>query len=336
MWRNCVKSLAMAVLMLLLGSGAHAAEITIKAAHNTGPGSEQTVPFAKFKEYVERESKGRIEVVVYENTAMGGCLETLEKVQMGLLQMAFGSSSNLSAVVPALEVLELPFLVENTDDNMKLFYDKDGNLSGPVYERLAKDFDKLGVRIAMISPYSARAIGMNGDARTLEDLKGKKLRSTASRIERDVITAFGASPTTISYAECYTALQLKTIDGIGLNPSSFITSKFFENLKSAIFVPYNGFFMIATMNRQFYEGLPDWAKKIVDDGIAVALKEANKEWVAITDDTVKTLNREGIKLHYPTPEEMNVWRQATQGVYDKYAKKVDPEMLKLVKERLGK
>lgn len=336
MWRKCVQTLSMAILMMFLCTSVHAAEITIKAAHNTGPGSEQSVPFAKFKEYVERESKGRIEVVVYENTAMGGCLETLEKVQMGLLQMAFGSSSNLSAVVPALEVLELPFLVENTDDNMKLFYDKDGKLSGPVYERLAKDFGKLGVRIAMISPYSARALGMNSDVRTMDDLKGKKLRSTASRIERDVITAFGASPTTISYAECYTALQLKTIDGIGLNPSSFITSKFFENMKSTLFVPYNGFFMIATMNRQFYEGLPDWAKKIVDDGIAVALAEANKEWVAITDATVKKLDKEGIKLHYPTPEEMKGWRQATKGVYDKYAKIVDPEMLKLVKERLGK
>ena len=327
----------LAVLMgLLLCGTASAAEITIKAAHNTGPGCEQSVPFAMFKEFVEKESNGRIEVVIYENSSMGGCLETLEKTQMNILQLAFGSSSNLSSVVPALEVLELPYLCEETDENMKLFYNKEGKLDGPVYQRLANDFKKLGVRIAMISPYTPRVLGMNSKCQTMKDIRGKKLRSTASRIERDVISAMGASPATISFAECYTALQLKTIDGIGLNPSTLLISKFFENLESIIAVPYNGFFMIASMNSAFYEGLPNWAKVIVDAGLDKALQEANKQWVSITNDSIEAMTKEGILYHSPTPEEMKEWRAAAKPVYDKYADIVDQDVLKLVRERLGK
>lgn len=327
----------MAVLMGLLFCGtASAAEITIKAAHNTGAGCEQSVPFAVFKDYVEKASNGRIEVVIYENSSMGGCLETLEKAQMNIIQLAFGSSSNLSSVVPELEVLELPYLCEKPEENMKLFYNKDGKLDGPVYQRLEDEFEKLGVKIVLISPYSPRALGMNSKCQTMKDIKGKKLRSTASRIERDVISAMGASPATISFAECYTALQLKTIDGIGLNYSTILISKFYENLKSLIFVPYNGFFMIASMNKAFYEGLPDWAKPIVDAGLDKALQEANKQWVTIMNDSVATMEKEGILCHTPTADEMKEWRAAAQPVYDEYSAIVDQDFLKLVKERLGK
>ena len=332
------KLLMTGVLILgMFGMASAAPEIIIKAAHNSPPNEDQTIPWDAFKEFVERESNGRISVVVYGGASMGGCLETSEKVQMNILQMNFGSSSNLTAIYPELEVFELPYLVENTLDNIKLFYNKDASkFEGPVYEKLNKAFLDKGMKLVWISPASFRSLGLNkAKVYTPADLKGCKVRATASRIDRGVLQAFGASPVTMSFSEVYTALQLKTVEGVGLNAASMYTNKFHENLKTILKNRYNTFFMIASINKDFYNKLPDWAKDIVNRGCTYAIQTANAKWDSTNQAHENSMLKAGVDIHVPTDAEWKEWKGLAQSVYDQYAKGLDPEWIKVVKTRLA-
>ena len=317
---------------------AAAPEITIKCGHNSPPNEDQAIPWQAFKEFVERESQGRISVPVYGGAAMGGCLESAEKVQMNILQMHFGSSSNLTALFPELEVFELPYLVTNVLDNVKLFYNADGTrLEGPVFEQLDKAFRAKGMKITWISPATFRAIGMNvPNVRTPADLKGKKIRSTASRLERAVLSDFGANPVSMSFSEVYTALQLKTVDGIGLGAAAMYTNKFHEILKSVLMNKYNTFFMFASINQKFYDQLPPWAKDIVDRGIVHATQTANAQWDALNSEHIRQLAASGVAVYTPTEAEWVEWRKLTDKTSAEYAKRFDPAWVNLVKAQLAK
>ena len=332
--------LLIALVSALLALPAIAAnpEITIKCGHNSPPNEDQAIPWAAFKEFVERESQGRISVPVYGGAAMGGGLESAEKVQMNILQMHFGSSSNLTALFPELEVFELPYLVTNVLDNLKLFYNADGTkLEGPVFERLDKAFRAKGMKITWVSPATFRAIGMNTPGvRTLADLKGKKIRSTASRLERAVLSDFGANPVSMSFSEVYTALQLKTVDGIGLGAAAMYTNKFHEILKSVLMNKYNTFFMFASINPKFYETLPPWAKDIVDRGVIHATKTANAQWDALNNEHIKQLAAAGVEVYTPTAAEWAEWKKLTDKTSAEYAKRLDPAWVDLVKAQLAK
>lgn len=313
-------------------------EITIKCGHNSPPNEDQAIPWHAFKEFVERESQGRISVPVYGGAAMGGCLESAEKVQMNILQMHFGSSSNLTALFPELEVFELPYLVTNVLDNVKLFYNADGTkLEGPVFDRLDKAFRAKGMKITWISPATFRAIGMNvPNVRTPADLKGKKVRSTASRLERAVLSDFGANPVSMSFSEVYTALQLKTVDGIGLGAAAMYTNKFHEILKSVLMNKYNTFFMFASINQKFYDQLPPWAKDIVDRGIVHATLTANAQWDALNNEHIRQLAASGVDVYTPTEAEWIEWKKLTDKTSAEYAKRFDPAWVELVKVQLSK
>lgn len=311
-----------------------APEIIIKAAHNSPAQENQAVPWARFKEYVEAESNGRIAVEIYGGASMGACLESGEKVQMGVLQMHAGSTSNLSAMVPEWGVFELPYILQETLDNEKLFYEN-GKLGGPVFEKLDKLMLAKGLKIIFITPVTFRALGViKADAKYPADVEGMKVRVTASRIERDTTLAFNMSPTTMAFGEVYTSLQQGTIDGLGLGVDSMYLNKFNEVLKSIIKNEFNAFFMVASVNPAFYNGLPDWARTIVDDGIAEAMIAGNEQWDVLEARGEAKFIEEGVLVHTPNEEELKAWKALAQPVYDKYAADMDPEWLKLVTDRL--
>ncbi len=62
----------------------------------------------------------------------------------------------------------------------------------------------------------------------LEDMKGLKIRVQNSQMMLDTISALGASPTPIAYAELYTALQTGVVDGAENPPASYFSNKFYE------------------------------------------------------------------------------------------------------------
>ena len=299
-----------------------AAEIVIKAAHTIAVGNAREVPWAKFKEFAEAKSNGRIEVQLYPNSALGNDNELLEKTQMGAIQIGFCSSSNLTTTVADWAVFDLPYIFSKTNANQTLFYDKDGNLGGPIFDRLNKQMLKKNIKLLWISPAAFRGIGVNkAGVKTLNDIKGMKIRCTASDVERDAIAAFGANPVAMGFGEIYTALQQKTLDGESLPPDLMYDSKHNEVIKSVLANRFNGFFTIANMNASFYNNLPDWAKKVVDEAAHDAIAYTNAHWDELLNERVEKMKASGVEVHDPTEEELKEWKKATQPIIDEYIKK---------------
>jgi len=225
--------------------------IVIKGGHTVSEQELQAFTWRKFKEIIESKSNGRVKMEIFPAAMMGSDLELVDKVSMGALQMGHASTSNLAKLFKEFEVIELPFMVENVDDNLKLFY-RDGKLGGPLTERLQQKFADKGLRMIWVKPLLVRVIhNGNRPVKVPDDMKGLKIRVTASRIERDDMVAFGANPVTMGYGEVFTALQQKTIDGLGVPLDAIPGQKMWEVMKYTTMVPFNGFFVPAFMNKQF-------------------------------------------------------------------------------------
>lgn len=333
-----MKKLPLSLLAGLLGictlampAQSDAAEIVIKAAHTIAVGNAREVPWAKFKEFVEAKSNGRIEVQLYPNSALGNDNELLEKTQMGAIQVGFCSSSNLTTSVADWAVFDLPYIFSSTNANQKLFYTKDGYLGGPIFDRLNAQMLKKNIKLLWISPAAFRGIGVNkAGVKTLSDLKGMKIRCTASDVERDAIAAFGANPVAMGFGEIYTALQQKTLDGESLPPDLMYDSKHHEVIKSVLANRFNGFFTIANMNASFYNNLPDWAQKVVDEAAHDAIAYTNEHWDELLNERVEKMKASGVEVYEPSGEELNEWIQATRPIVDEYIKKNGTEWYNIV------
>jgi len=308
--------------------------IVIKGAHTVAESNSQHTPWKKFKEVAEAKSNGRIKVEIYPNAMMGSDNEIMEKVQLGGLHMGHASSSNLTNIVPKFKAFELPYLVTDTLDNMKIFY-KDGKLGGPVFEVLDKEMQAKGLKMLWISPASFRGVGAIKPVNLPDNLAGLKIRSTASPVEREVLQAFGANPVAMGFGEVYTALQQGTIDAEGLPPDLMYDSKHHEVIKHVVLNKYNVFFLPVSMNLDFYNKLPDDIKEIVQEAAIEAVNYANEQWVIMLNDRVEKMKAAGVEIHEPTEEEWKLWEEKAKPVVEKYTAEIGPEWVKLVQDTLA-
>ncbi len=324
-----------AVGLLVLSANALEAKLTIKAAHTVATTNSQHTPFARFMEVVKSKSNGKIDVKMFPNAMMGSDNEIMEKVQMGALQMGHASTSNLTNIVLKWGAFELPYIVTQTLDNMKLFY-KDGKLGGPIFDELDREMQSKNLKMIWISPASFRGVGANKPGLKLpKDLEGLKIRCTASHVDRDVLKAFGCNPVAMGFGEVYTALQQGTIDGEGLPPDLMYDMKHHEVIKSVVMNKYNVFFLPVSMNLQFYQKLPDWAREIVDEAAVEAVNHANEMWVKMLKEKTAKMIEAGVEIHEPTQQEWEIWKAKVKPAIDKHSERIGSDWVQKVKDTLG-
>jgi TRAP-type C4-dicarboxylate transport system substrate-binding protein len=93
-----------------------------------------------------------------------------------------------------------------------------------------------------------------------------------------MFTAFGSAPASINFAEVYTALQTKAVDGQE-NPLAIIsTAKLFEVQKFCSMTNHmwDGFWFLA--NRRAWERLPEDLRAIVAKHLNAAAVRSARTW----------------------------------------------------------
>lgn len=338
LWRGHLAAL-IAGVMIVAGSAAGApalAQVTIviKGAHTASEANAQHTPWAKFKEAAERLSNGAISVEIFPSAMMGNDNEIMEKVQLGALQMGNASSSNITNIVPEFGAFEIPYIITDVHDNMKLFY-RDGKLGGPVYDYLNDKLLQKNLKLLWVTPASFRGIGAAKPITTPDDLNGLKIRSTASPTERASLQAFGANPVAMGFGEVYTALQQGTIDAEGLPPDMMYDSKHHEVVRHVLMNDYNTYFVVTAMDAKFYNNLSDEMRNVVVDAAVEAVEYANERWQPMLDDRIDKMKEAGVEVYYPTVEEMVVWKAKVAHVIDEYSKVIGSDFVATVRESLG-
>ncbi len=319
---------------VLSASLAIAAEtIVIRGAHTNAPADVSGMTWTHFASCIEKSSNGRVSMKVYPSAMMGNDLELVDKVASGTLEIGHASTSNLAALIPDFAVFDLPLLLDQTDDNVKLFY-RNHRLAGPIAEHLQAQFAKKNLRILWVDPLSVRVIHNRvRPVKVPDDMKGLKMRVTASKVERDDMAAFGANPITMGFGEVPTALTQGTIDGFGIPFSSVAAANGWDYLKYTVAVPFNGFFIPAFANKKFYDGLPADIRKNVDDCAYETVAEYDVDLWKKTDENGRKLMAEhGMQIYTPTASEFQLWKAALQTVYTKYAAQLDKTWLRLVED----
>jgi tripartite ATP-independent transporter DctP family solute receptor len=169
-----------------------------------------------------RESGGRLAMRVYHSGQLGRESDAIDLVRNGVIDLTRVHSSVTANAVPATRALGLPFAIDSTAHLRRVV---DGVPGETVLAALAAR-GLVGLAI-----YDAGARCIYNTSRPVvrpADLAGLKLRVPPSDLFIDMMRAFGANPTPLSYSETYSALQTRLIDGAENNWSSFRSSRHFE------------------------------------------------------------------------------------------------------------
>jgi tripartite ATP-independent transporter DctP family solute receptor len=296
----------------------YAAPVEIKLAHGDPADlytSKKAAGSTIFKQMVENETGGAVEVKLFPAGQLGNEREIAEGVKLGTLQMGM-LSGPLANYFKAAQVLDIPYLFSSYPVAWKVM---DGWFGK---ELAAACLKETGMRILAYDQVGFR--NFTNSTRPIKspaDIKGMKIRVMESPVYLALIRSLGASPTPIPWTETYTALQQKVADGQENPVTSIKFAKLYEVQKYLTLDGHTYGVSFILINEKFFQSLPKETQTIVK---TVAQSAALcSRGIDTIDSTIGTafLKEKGMEIYVPTAKELAQFRQATQKPVIEYLEK---------------
>lgn len=193
------------LLLISLTDNAQAQE-TIKLGVVTKPGSAQNIVAEKFKELVEAQSGGDLQVKIFHSGSLGNETEILQQIQMGTVELGVITSGPFDSFDPIVRVIDYPFLFKDHQQ-------ADQILDGPLGGEILASLETSGFKGLCFSENGFRNLTNSRKAVTDPgDINGLKIRVMASALHKSIWQTLGANPTPMPWP-IYTELEQKVIDG---------------------------------------------------------------------------------------------------------------------------
>ena len=221
---------------------------------------------------VKAKSGGRIAIQAFPGGQLGSSRDTIEAVANGTQQLVTEGAANFGAWVPAISVVESPYVWRDGDHLVKA-------MAVPVGKAFNDELiAKRGMRILGTTYYGTRHVTTtNKEVRTPADLVGFKLRVPENDVFKAMAEAWGARPTPMNFGELYLALKQGAVDGQE-NPLPTIKSgKFDEVQKYLVLTAHIITPRIIVVNENFWKGLKPADQKIIQEAIDAGVTWQNAE-----------------------------------------------------------
>ncbi len=315
-----MKALFLPILLLLSAQPAFAeAKYTMTVATVAPSDSPWSALLTMFKTAVEKKSKGQIKVKIMLGGALGDENESVMKVSRGQIQAAGASTGALASKIPELNIVELPYLFQNTEEADRVI---DNILTVPM-EKLFRD---RGLVLGFWSENGYRNFGSRDFLiKSPADLKGKKMRSQESPVHIMMYKAFGAAAVPIPVTEVTQALATGNVDGFDQAVLYAIAAGWSKSIKH--FTVSEHIYQPAAIifNAKWYNRLPkDLQQILVDEGRILQVK-GRKAVRSIEPDLFEILKADKVVVHKLTDAERKVFVEASKPVYAEFRKTFGPK-----------
>lgn len=199
--------------------------LNFKLAENQPEGNPITEGMHKFADLVKEYTEGTVTIEVYSNAALTDEASSIDQLQLGSLDFSRVNTNSLAPTVDEFGVFAMPYLFTSTEQKYRAL---DGEAGDAVMAKL-DDYGMVGL---YFWEAGARCFYTTSKPiRTVEDLKGMKIRVQQTEVAISMVRALGAEATPMDYAEVFQGLQTGIVDGAENDFVSYYTSGHYEVAK---------------------------------------------------------------------------------------------------------
>jgi TRAP-type C4-dicarboxylate transport system substrate-binding protein len=228
-------------------------------------GHPVTVLIGDWAKEVEKRTNGRVTVTIFPGGTLTPADKCYDGVVKGISNLGSSALSYTRGRFPLMEVIDLPLGYKNATIAT--------NLTNATYKKYQPK-ELADTKVMYFQAHGPGILHTKKPVRTLEELKGLKIRSTG--LSAKIVAALGGIPVAMPMGETYDALAKGVADG-SLAPIAalegfkwgevvkYTTENFGSSYTTAFFV---------VMNKNTWSSLPPDIQKIID-GI-------NQEWIVKT------------------------------------------------------
>ncbi|TNB48779.1 TRAP transporter substrate-binding protein [Martelella lutilitoris] len=286
------------------------AQTTVTVASLLGEDKPETKVWRFFAERAEERLPGRFRFNVVTNGALGGEKQVADSIRLGSVQASLSTVSALSAWVPELQLLDLPFLFRDPAHLRRV-------VTGPVGDDLKAQLAGERFIVGGFIDYGARHLLTKTPVTRPEELEGVTIRVINSPLHTGLWSAFGAVPVGIPITETYNALATGVADAMDLTKSAYAGFKLYEVVPCLTETGHIRASGVIYFSESFWNGLDAETQGLLMEISAEAALYFNALIVEDETAAMETARENGGEVFQPA--DMDAWRAGARGVWTEFA-----------------
>jgi tripartite ATP-independent transporter DctP family solute receptor len=298
------------ILGLWVGHGQSAGpEITLRFAGNLPVNHFVTHNEGFYAKLVMEKTKGKVKVEHFPAGQLLSDKDLMRALPSGAVDMGEVTCAQWAGLEPLWVFLDLALYYKDRAHWHRVLDMEPGALLKQEFEK------KTGVKVLYWIDYGSVAFASKYPLRTLEDFKGRRIRSVGEGIS-EAIKALGSAPVFMGGAEVYMALQRGTVDGAVSGVTSFWDRKYYEVTKyiSAPDIVLSTHAVL--INKKKWDSLPGDVQKAMLDAAEEAKDATRRDCEKEDNQSLALLKEKGMDIYDPPEQEKARWRAACKPVLD--------------------
>ena len=265
---------------------------------------------------LEAATSGRLSVQMFPSAQLGAEKETIEQTQIGAIQLLRVSAGALGPIVDDINVVNMPFLFKNTAHAQKMM---DGPIGQELLDRISANANAGLVALCWMDSGARSIYNTKKPVKSIEDLKGLKIRVIGNPIFIDMMNALGGNGVAMGYDQVFGALQTGVIDGAENNPPSYVFSNHYTAAKYYSLTEHLIIPEVLMFSKKAWTALSADDQSLIKKFAREAQFEERELWKKYEQtamDKAKAAGCEIVEIADKTP-----FQNAVKPVWDKYGPK---------------
>jgi TRAP-type C4-dicarboxylate transport system substrate-binding protein len=318
------------LIATVLSAGPTVAQTKIRLAHELPITHYGHVYIDKWAKLVKERSKGELDVSVFPSGQLYKDADAVQALASGTLDMQLAVASYLGVVIPAVRIVDMPYLVPSAGDLPGLL-----DPSKPLGKYINERAKEKGLNIlAWWAAGDVLLLSGKAPINSAADLKGLTIRVIGGGASEAGLKAIGGNPIHLSPVELQTAVSQGTVDGF---QSTYSFWKIFPSMKygSSVGGLYTlGYAVVAS--DKFMAKLTPAQKEILLSTLAEVTADEIKGVKELDDKDRALLEGKGHQVTTLPPAEIKKWRELAEPVYKEFEKDVGADVIKLLQAQRTK
>lgn len=269
-----------------------------------------SVALESFAEMVAERTEGRIEPEIYHNGVLGSQPDAIEQLRNGGIDFANFNMGPMGEIVPATNVLSLPFLFTDLDNMHEV-------MDGEIGSRFAEAM--VGSGIIALSWFDSGARSFYNTRQPIAspaDMEGMKFRVMNNDLYVQMVDELGGNATPMAYSEVYQSLGTGVIDGAENNWPSYESSNHYEvagyySNTNHLIIPE-----CICVSSAAWENTSEEDREIVRQAAIEAAEEQRQLWQERAEESRQNVIDAGIEVN--DVGDPAAFQDAMQPIYDRF------------------
>jgi tripartite ATP-independent transporter DctP family solute receptor len=275
---------------------------------------------AKLKEL----SGGKLGIDQFPGAQLGQEPVMLQKMRSGDIDFVITSTANASTLAPQAGVFSLHFIFRDEKHLASVLADQ---TVSKAFRDMIKE-SVQGAQVLGLLTMGFRNIYSKKDIKSLDDIKGMKVRVQATKTEDTHFPAYGTQTVHMPFGEVYTSLQTGVVNAAENGINVYLANKHYEVAPILSITEHEANNNCIWVSEKTWNSLSDEEKKWVQAAADEVSKNEPAKALQLEKDSAERLKKLGVKVVEGVDKSGFV--KAAQPIQDQLAKELGPHAEKIL------